>query len=168
MDPAEIGLLTLQIVVLSVMLVGVVGLIFPILPGLTIIWLTALVYGIVTGFNWVSGVLFGIMTVIMLIGNVMDNFIMGAAAREQGASWIAIGIALVLAVAGSLLFPPFGGLIAALLGLFAYEFYRLRNWNKALESVKGMASGCGWSAVARAALGLLMIGLWMIWAILTQ
>ena len=166
MEPAEIGLLTLQVVVLSVMLVGLLGLIFPILPGLTIIWLAALVYGVVTGFNWVSGVLFGVMTVFMLVGNVLDNFIMGASARQQGASWIAIAIALVLAVAGSLIFPPFGGLIAALLGLFVYEFYRLRDWRKALDSVKGMASGCGWSAVARAALGLLMIGLWVIWATL--
>lgn len=166
MEPVEIGLLTLQVVVLSVMLVGFLGLVFPILPGLTIIWLAALVYGVVTGFTWVSGVLFGVMTVFMLVGNVLDNFIMGASARQQGASWIAIAIALVLAVAGSLAFPPFGGLIAALLGLFIYEFFRLRDWRKAFDSVKGMASGCGWSAVARAALGLLMIGLWLIWAIL--
>jgi uncharacterized protein YqgC (DUF456 family) len=165
MQIEEVALITLQVVVLSVMLVGLLGLIFPILPGLTIIWVAALVYGLVTGFTWGTGALFAGMTVIMLFGNVIDNIIMGASARKQGASWIAIGIALVLAVVGSLVFPPFGGLIAALVGLFAYEFYRLKDWKKALESVKGMATGCGWSAVIRAGLGLLMIGLWVIWAI---
>ena len=52
------------------------------------------------------------MTVLMLVGSVIDNFIMGASARQQGASWIAIAMAMVLGVVGSLLLPPFGGLAA--------------------------------------------------------
>jgi uncharacterized protein len=164
MDLKEVGLVTLQVVVLVVMLVGLLGLIFPILPGLTIIWVAALVYAFFTGFTWVSGALFAVMTIIMIVGNVIDNVIMGASARQQGASWIAIAIALVLAVVGSLVFPPFGGLLAAPVGLFGFEIYRLRDWRKAFESAKGMVTGCGWSAVVRAGLGLLMIGLWVIWA----
>src|SRR5690606_32062076 len=114
-----------QLVILAIMLFGLFSLFIPVLPGLVIIWVPALVYGIVTGFNTVSGILFVIMTVLMLIGNVVDNVIMGAKARKQGASWIAIGVALLAGVLGSLIFPPFGGLIAAQLGLFAVEFYRL-------------------------------------------
>ena len=164
MDINQIGDITLLTITLAVMFVGLLGLIFPILPGLVIIWVAGLVYGLITGFNWVSGIIFGIMTVLMLVGSVIDNVIMGASARQKGASWIAIGLAMVLAVAGSLLLPPFGGLILALLGLFGYEFFRLKDWRKAFESTKSMAFGCGWSAVVRAGIGLLMIGLWIIWA----
>mgnify|MGYP003430756922 CR=1 FL=1 len=46
MDPSSIGLATLQLVVLSVMLFGLLGLIIPVLPGLVIIWVPALIYGI--------------------------------------------------------------------------------------------------------------------------
>jgi hypothetical protein len=155
-----------QVIILAVMLFGLAGLIFPILPGLLIIWVAALVYGLAQGFSWGSGAIFAVITVLMLVGSVIDNVIMGASARQQGASWIAIAIATVLGIAGSVVFPPFGGLIAALLGIFGYEFVRLRDWRKALESTKGMAIGCGWSTLVRAGIGALMIGLWIAWAAL--
>ena len=164
MDINQIGDITLLTITLAVMFVGLLGLIFPILPGLVIIWVAGLVYGLITGFNWVSGIIFALMTVLMAVGSVIDNVIMGASARQKGASWIAIGLSMVLAVAGSLLMPPFGGLILALIGLFGYEFFRLKDWRKAFDSTKSMAFGCGWSAVVRAGIGLLMIGLWIIWA----
>src|SRR5512143_3202789 len=142
-NPTEMDLnqflrVSLNGVILAIMLVGELGLIFPILPGLLIIWVAGLVYGVLTGFTWVSGVIFAVMTVMMVFGSFIDNIIMGASARQTGASWVSIAISLVLGVAGSLVFPPFGGLIAALLGLFAYEFWRLRDWRKALASTKSM------------------------------
>ena len=155
-----------QVILLAVMLFGLLGLIIPLLPGLVIIWVAALVYGIVYGFGWGSGAVFALMTVLMLVGSVIDNFIMGANAKQQGASWVAIAISMVLGIAGSIAFPPFGGLIAALLGLFAYEFYRLKDWRKAFASTKSMAIGCGWATVIRAAMGAVMIGLWVFWAAL--
>ena len=75
---------TFHVIILAVMLVGLFGLIFPILPGLVIIWLAALVYGLVGGFTWQNGFIFAVMTVMMLIGNVIDNFIMGVSARKTG------------------------------------------------------------------------------------
>jgi uncharacterized protein len=163
----QIGLATLRLIVLAIMLFGLVGLIIPVLPGLVIIWVPALVYGIITGFNWTSGILFAIMTVLMLVGNVVDNVIMGAKARQQGASWLAIGIAIVLGIIGSIVFPPFGGLIAALIGLFAVEYFRLRDLQKAVDSTRSMAIGCGWAAVIRFGIGIIMIllwGAWILWA----
>lgn len=164
MDLSHIGDITLLTITLAVMLVGVAGLIFPILPGLVIIWLAGLVYGIISGFHTAGWILFALMTVLMLVGSIIDNVIMGTSARQKGASWLAIGLALVLGVVGSLVFPPFGGLMLALLSLFALEFYRLKDWRKALESTKSMAMGCGWSAVVRTLMGFMMIGLWVLWA----
>lgn len=161
------SLITLRLVVLAVMLFGLLGLVIPVLPGLVIIWIPALVYGILTGFNWTSGILFALMTILMVAGSLIDNVIMGARARQQGASWIAIGVALALGLLGSLVFPPFGGLIAALLGLFAVEMFRLKDLKQALESTRSMAVGCGWAAVVRFGMGTIMIllwGAWVLWA----
>ena len=165
MDFKQLGDITLHVVILSVMLFGLLGLIIPILPGLVIIWTAALVYGIIDGFSWGNGAIFALMTILMLVGSILDNVIMGASARTKGAPWFTIAVALVLGVLGSIIFPPFGGLIAALLGMFGLEFFRQRDWRKALDSTKSMALGCGWSAVIRAGMGVIMIALWGIWAI---
>ena len=160
---AEAALITFQVVVAVAMLVGLVGLAF-FLPGLTIIWAAALIYALVMGFTWKIGIIFAAMTVIMLVGNVVDNVIMGASARLTGASWLAIGVALVGGIAGTIFFPPLGGLLAALLGIFIVEAIRLRDWRKALESARSMAVGCGGSTIVRFGLGILMIALWVVWA----
>lgn len=154
---------TLQLVVLAVMLFGLFGLIIPILPGLVIIWVAALVYGIVTGFTWTSGIILAVMTVLMAVGSVIDNVIMGAKARQTGASWLAIGAALGAGILGSLIFPPFGGFIAALLALFAVEYHRLQDVQKAVDSTRSMAIGCGWAAIVRFGMGIVMILLWGAW-----
>lgn len=163
MNPESVGLAALQGVVLAVMLFGPMSLALPVLPGLVIIWVPALVYGIVTGFNWLSGALFAGITVLMIAGSLIDNVIMGARARQTGASWIAITVALIAGVIGSVALPPFGGLIAALLGLFIVEILRLRDLRKALVSTKSMAIGCGWAAVIRFGMGMVMILLWLAW-----
>jgi uncharacterized protein YqgC (DUF456 family) len=160
-----ISLQALQIITLVIMLVGLAGLAIPILPGLVIIWVAAFVYGLLTGFTWVNGGILAVMGVLMIVGSVIDNIIMGATARQKGASWLAIGVALVLALVGSLLLPPFGGIVLALAGLFAVEYFRLKDLTKAIDSTKSMAIGCGWSAVIRFLMGLLMIGLWVIWVL---
>lgn len=160
----SLALTTLRIIVLVVMAFGLAGLVVPILPGLVIIWVAALAYGLAAGFTLPGGIIFGVMTLIMLGGSVVDNVLMGASARTTGASWWAIGAALVAGVAGSLLLPPVGGIIAALLVLFLIEFSRVKDWRSALHSTREMALGCGWSVVVRVLLGMIMILLWVLWA----
>lgn len=153
-----------HIIILAVMLFGLGGLVIPVLPGLVIIWAAALVYGLVSGFTWQNGLLFAVITLLMVGGSLVDNVIMGAGARKEGASWGALAAAIVLGLVGSILLPPIGGLVLALLGIFAFEYYRLRDWRKAAQSTKGLALGCGWSAVVRFLIGLVMVLLWVVWA----
>lgn len=153
----------LQTIALTVMIFGLFSIFIPVMPGMVIIWVPALVYGILTGFNWASGILFALITGLMLFGSVVDNFIMGQQARQTGASWLAITVSLIAGVVGSIVFPPFGGLIAALIGLFVVEMLRLGDLKQALTSTKSMAIGCGWATVLRFFAGLLMIALFLAW-----
>jgi len=159
---------TFQILVLSIMLFGLFSLILQIIPGLTIIWLAALVYGLVTGFNWVNLVFFLIITTLMVFGNFVDEILMGTRAHKSGASWLTIIAAMLAGVWGSLQFPPFGGLIAALLVLFTLETLRLKEWRKALKSTKEMALGCSYAFFARFGIGIAMILLWVVWVRLAK
>lgn len=88
---------------------------------------------------------------------------MGANARIKGASWLAIGVAAVSAIIGTIVWPPFGGIIASLLGIFIVEIVRLKELRKAVDSIKGMAQGCGWGFVMRVVAGLMMIFWWLFW-----
>lgn len=153
----------LQYILGAVMLFGLVGLVIPILPGLTIIWLAALVYAFAVGLNWVSGIVFGGITLLMLGGNVVDNLMMGTTARQTGASWLAVGVAIAAGLLGSVLWPPLGGLLAAMLGIFIVEVIRLKDWRQALTSTRGVALGCGTSVIIRIGIGMVMILLWLAW-----
>ena len=166
MISTSIALTTIQIVTAVIMVLGLFSLIIPGIPGLTIIWLASLVFMLLTGITWQIGIVFGFMTLFMIAGNISDNLLMGAGARKQGASWLAIGVALAAGVVGTFLLPPFGGLVAALVGLFIVEYVRLKDWQKALDSAGSMAMGCGWAVALRFAVGVLMIALWVIWAFL--
>lgn len=156
------GLVVLQWIVFTLMLLGEIGLITTLIPGLTIIWLSALVYWLVAGFNRMNGTIFAIITLLMIGGNLADNLLMGAGARQTGASWLTIGLALAGGVVGTLIFPPFGGLAAALLILFGMEFYLQRDWRKAVRSVGGLAAGCGTAVFVRLMIGAIMIMTWLI------
>ena len=82
------------------MVVGLVLLIIPIFPGITVIWLAALLYGIVTGFDTLGIVILVLITLGMIAGVTVDNVLMGAGARQGGASWLTIGVALFAGIAG--------------------------------------------------------------------
>jgi uncharacterized protein YqgC (DUF456 family) len=127
-------------------------------------WLAALGYGVVAGFSNLGIVLFVLITLLMIAGVTVDNILMGIGARRAGASWWTIAAAFVAGVLGTVLFPPIGGLIAAPLAVLLLEYRRFGEWDKAWQALKGLALGWGLSFVARFLIGLLMMGLWWLWA----
>jgi uncharacterized protein len=152
-----------RILAIIVMAAGLFGTLIPFVPGLFIIWLAALGYGIVTGFGTLAWWMFGIMTVLMVVGSLGDNILAGAGAKQGGASWMALGIGFMAGVAGTIFIPPFGGLITAPLAVYVYEVYRQGSHQAAVQAIKGMLAGYGISFAARFAVGLLMILCWLIW-----
>jgi uncharacterized protein len=150
-------------VLFGIMLIGLFGLFTFLIPGLTIIWLAILIYGVVTGFNLPSGILFGVITLLMIGGNLIDNLIMGKEARKSGASWLSIVVAMVAGIAGTFLLPPFGGLLFASVGILIVEWIRNKNFKEGLKSTGGILKGCGLSVVVRFLIGFVMIGLWGVW-----
>ncbi len=163
---AEFGIVFLNALIFVIMLAGLVSLVIPGMPGLVVIWVAALVYALVTGFSaWWVWAIFIVMTLLMIAGNLADNVIMGAGARAKGASWWAIGGSVLAGLIASFFLTPIGGLLVMLTGLFLVEAIRLKNWREALGSTGGMALGFGQAVLVRGAIGLVMIGLWVLWAL---
>lgn len=155
---------SVTILTLIAMLIGLFGLIVPIFPGLVVIWLAALVFGLVHGFTTLGWIIFGIMTMLMIVGNVLDGVLMGAKALEHGASKKSIALALVAGIGVSLILSPLGGLIAAPLALYLSEKSNGHSNEEAWAITRGLMTGWGWSFVLRFVIGIAMIVLWIIWA----
>jgi uncharacterized protein len=158
----------LEAFTLIALIVGLLGLIVPVFPGLVIMWLGTLVYatiqsaaGNMTGWKWF---LFAIITLLMIAGSVVDNIIIARKMRDKYIPWSSILWAFAAGVVASLFFTPLVGLIAAPAGLFLAESSRLKNREAAIDSTKAYMIGWGWAFGARFLIGLVMIGFWMIWA----
>jgi uncharacterized protein len=153
-------------VTLFVMLLGLLMTLIPLFPGIVVIWLAALGYGILVGFTPFGIVMFIIITLLMIAGVTVDNVLMGVGARRGGAAWTSILLAIVAGIAGTLLLPPIGGLIAAPLAVLLAEYGRVKDWRKAREAFGGLALGWGLSYAAKFGIGIVMISFWGFWALM--
>jgi uncharacterized protein len=154
---------SINILTLIVMLFGLFGLIMPVFPGLVIIWLAALGFGIFGGFSAGGWGFFLAITVLMLIGNTADGILMAKKALEHGAAKASLFLAAVVSIIVSLIFSPIGGLIAAPIALYLSEKNQGHTKEEATAITKGLMVGWGWAFVLRVAIGIIMIILWTIW-----
>lgn len=165
---AEIPLL---FVVILGMLVGFFGLFLVFFPGLTVIWLSTLLWGIATQFNYGVGpwtftltiATFLVITMLMLLGNMLDNIFMAGGARIKGASWWSIILSWIVMMVAGIFLTPLVGLGAALAVLFVAELVRIKDYRDAFHSVSNMALGCGWAVIARLIIASIMILLFIMW-----
>ncbi|WKZ35816.1 MAG: DUF456 domain-containing protein [Anaerolineales bacterium] len=171
MDPISwefLGQVALEALTLFVLLAGLAGLLIPIFPGLTIMWLGTLVYAVVQAANdkmtWVDWVLFTVITLLMIGGNIIDNIIIAKHVRDKDVPWSSILWAFAAGIIVSIIFTPLGGMVAAPAGLFLAEWRRLRDRPAALANTRAWMTGWGWAIAARMGIGVIMTVLWMLWA----
>jgi uncharacterized protein YqgC (DUF456 family) len=149
---------------IALMFISWLGLVVPIFPGLNLIWIIALVYGLVEGLEFPGWLYLAIMAVLMIIGNLADNVFIHGKARLSGAAWISIIIGYVAGILGGIFLTPVAGIPLAIAGVFVAEWVRIKDWRRALGITREMAFGCGWSVAARLGIGAIMILLWCLWA----
>ncbi|MGH1493469.1 MAG: DUF456 domain-containing protein [Acidimicrobiales bacterium] len=158
---AEVGW---SIAAVVIMVVGLCGVIIPVLPGLALIWGVALIYGFLVGFGAIGISVMVVLTVLLAISIVKGVIIPRRTAAESGASgWSQLG-GLVGAVIGFFLIPIVGFIVGALVGVLLAEVLIKGQWDEAWTATKGLAKGFGISALIDLVLGLVMIAAWAGWA----
>ena len=132
-------LILLTIGVFVIFLVGLAGLIIPVLPGIPIIWVGTLIYALATGFESVTSgdiTFFAALTLFSIAVDYAAN-VMGA--KKYGAG----KIGLAGAFAGMILGLIFGGLPGMIAGSFLGAFIG--------EIITGKSSGeamkAGWGTL---------------------
>ncbi len=169
---------------LVVMLVGLAGSVLPGLPGVPLIFLSALVYAIATGFDYVGGGVIALLALFAAVALVADFFATAYGARRFGASgWGTAGGAiggLAGALAGALFFgigALFGLILGTIGGVFLGELLHRRRrgdptsgdptsgdpasgpgeWRRATRAAGGVFVGYVASAIAQGFLGLISV-----------
>jgi uncharacterized protein len=168
MDPTFWAQVVLETLTLLVLLTGLAGLLIPIFPGLTVMWLGTLVYAIVQALdhrmNWVDWLLFTLITLLMIGGNIIDNIIIAKHVREKQVPWSSILLAFAAGIIVSIIFTPVAGMIASPAGLFLAEWRRLKDKGSAFVNTRAWMTGWGWSIAARIGIGVVMVIFWGLWA----
>ena len=147
------------------MLVGLAGIILPVLPDVILIWGSSLLYGLLIGWGRYGGWLFAGISVLALVGLVADAWVSGMGARKGGASfWSSLG-GVIIGVIGLFVGGPLGLIVGMLLGVFVIEYWTHRDPDRALRATFGMGVGYGASFFVKIFLGLAMIAIWIGWVI---
>jgi hypothetical protein len=166
-DPKFWSEVFLQTITLFVLLIGLLGLLIPVFPALVVMWLATFIYALIENYlgrmTWIHWALFGLITILMLTGSVIDNIIIAKKMRGQSIPWSSIGLAFLAGILASIFLTPLIGMAASPLSLFGMEYIRLRDRKLAFTSAKTYMIAWGWSFAAVFVIGILMIVVWLLW-----
>lgn len=152
-------------VVAVAMVVGALGTVVPLLPGLALVWGAGLVYGLVQGFEAVGIVAFGLMTVLAVAAAVAGYVVPQRRAAGAGASGTSMWLGVVGAVVGFFVVPIVGLPLGGVLGVYVGEHLRTRDARVAWRATRATVVGFGVAALIQFAAALAMIALWVAWVV---
>lgn len=132
MDAMSLQIIVTVLVALAYV-VGLCGIVLPVLPGTITIIIATLIWAIVTG-GWTSWVAFAIILVLGIIGMTTSYVLTGRRLqRHEVPTWpILVGIAA--GIVGIFVIPFLGLPIGFLIGLYVSEALRLKDWKRGLTS----------------------------------
>ena len=156
---------TYIIVTLTIMIVGLIGTVVPMLPGIILIYGGFLFYGIVTdwtSYGWKAMLFWGLVTAATFL---IDYLASAVGARRFGASRYGLWGALIGGFAGMLLAHLPGLVVGAFAGAFLAELLAGKAVLDALRSGQGALVGLLAGTFFKVVLGIAMIGSFLWWAL---
>jgi uncharacterized protein YqgC (DUF456 family) len=178
-------------IALAAMLLGLVGAVVPGLPGVPLIFLSALVYAYLGGFEEIGGWIVALLGLFAVLALAADYVATSYGARRFGASWAgtlggAIG-GLVGTVVGLLFIGVgafFGLILGTIGGVFLGEYLRRQrqpssapngevegeegagsqrgDWQRASRAAGGVLVGYLFSSIAQLILGIISVGVFLL------
>jgi hypothetical protein len=127
--------LTLILYILSglIIILGVFGIFFPLIPGITLIFIGILVASFTSHFSFITWVAILILGILTLISLLIDYFSGVLGAKFGGASLLGLVGAFLGSILGFSIFGLLGIIIGPALGVFIFELVNKRNPQKSLK-----------------------------------
>ncbi len=152
-----------EVLVGLVIVIGLVGIVVPVLPGSVLILGAVLVWAIIEG-SATAWTVFAIATTLLALGQVVKYVVPGRRLKASGVPRSALVLGGLLGLVGFFVIPIVGLFIGFVLGVYLAELQRLGReaaWPSTVAALKAV----GLSILIELAAGLLAGSVWLAGAV---
>lgn len=154
-------------VAVVVVLVGLAGVVIPVLPGLVLVWLATAGTVLLQGADATGWSIAAVLTLLLVAGTAATWWLPARTGLRGGAAPRSFLLAGVGAVVGFVVVPVVGFLLGALAGLAVGEWSRQGSWDAALATTRQVLRAYGIGVLVELGAGLTMVAVWVV-ALLTR
>lgn len=119
----------------ALIVLGMVGIVIPVLPGLLLTLLAVLIWATVTG-GTTAWVVFGAAALVFAAGVTAQFLVPGRRLKAQGVGLGTLLVAVLAAIVGFVVLPVLGAPVGFVVGIFAVEATRSRDRAQAWARTK--------------------------------
>lgn len=134
-----------ELLVAAVVLVGLIGIVVPILPGTLLIAVALFVWALVVG-GWAWSV-FAVGLLALAVGEVVKYLVAGRSLRSDGIPNRTVMVGGLVGIVGFFVIPVIGLLLGFVVGALASELVRTRSaeqaWRGAVAALKAAVKTIG-------------------------
>lgn len=151
----------LFVISLMIMIVGMAGIVVPIIPSIPLIWLGAFLYGIFTRFEKITWLMLLIFALLTIFSIILENLGNVYGAKRFGATRWGIAGSIVGTGVGFYMGGPIGLLLGPIVGTVIFEIIGGKGYKGALKSGLGNFVGFLGGSAIKILIGLAMIFLFV-------
>ena len=151
---------TVEWIVIPLFLVGLIGIVIPVLPGLVLILVGVFAWALEqqsTAGWWV----FGLSAALFVACLVLEFAIPGKRMKAAGVKTSTLLVGVLVAIPCAFLIPVVGAFIGFPLGIFLVELSRRGGTKQALRATKHALKAVGLNILIEFVTAILIIGLWV-------
>ncbi len=145
--------------------IGVVGTIVPLLPGLALVWAAALIWGLLTSFDTAGVVAMALITILFAAGIYLSLRIPQKSAAAQGLSIKGTIFGVALAIGVGIVIPVIGIPLGFVLGVWIVRIADTGDARVAFRSALATTAALLRASAAQFGIGLAMGSVWLLWAL---
>jgi uncharacterized protein YqgC (DUF456 family) len=139
-------------------IVGIVGVVVPVLPGLLLCWASVLVWALFGDAGWERWVVLALATVWTVLGTVVKYAWPGRRIKDAGVPTRSLVIGVAFGLVGMFVIPLVGLLVGFVLGVWIAEAARHGGLGRAWPSTRAALLGAGLSVLVELTAAMLVLG----------
>lgn len=155
----------LFVVTAGVIVIGIIGTVVPLLPGLALVWVACLAWGLFTSFGTAGIVAMTTITVLLAVGVYLSFRIPQKSAAAQGLSIRGTILGLALAIGVGIVIPVIGIPVGFVLGVWIVRIAETGNARAAFDSALATTAALLRASAAQFGIGIAMGTVWLLWAL---
>jgi uncharacterized protein YqgC (DUF456 family) len=140
--------------------VGLVGVVLPVLPGLLLVWAAVLGWALAAE-GTARWIVLGVVTVLVTVSEVVKYVVPHRRMREAGVPTRTLVLGVLVGVIGFFVMPVVGAIVGFVLGVYLAERLRLHSHPTAWPSATHAIKAVGLSILIELAAGLLSLATWL-------